>query len=101
MCRKLQRPAIALLGALALLCCVRAADGVNPRFTGTPFMRTWTADDYGASPGNGIVVQHPRTGFIYVANVAGIMEFDGVRWRLVARPNGAISGLTIDMKGRV
>ena len=36
-----------------------AATPSNPRYTGSPFVRTWLADDYGASPENSCVLQHP------------------------------------------
>lgn len=73
---------------------------VNPRFTGTPPMRVWHADDMGAatfdwraqemdtSAVNWRAVVHPRTGFVYVANNEGVFEFDGVRWRMIRLPRG-------------
>ena len=33
----------------------------NARYTGSPSVRTWLADDYGAHPENTWVRQHPRT----------------------------------------
>ncbi len=73
---------------------------MNPRFTGTPFMRTWHAEDYGAAPVNWQIVQHPRTGFIYVANNYGLLEFDGSTWRLYNMPNeGAVRSIAIDDAG--
>ncbi len=101
MSRKLQLSSL-LVGLFTATFFVRGAEGLNPRFTGTPFMRTWSADEYGAAPGNGGIVQHPRSGFIYVANAAGILEFDGIRWRLVTRSAGAgTASLTIDARGRI
>src|SRR5882757_8127850 len=74
----------------------------NPRLTGTPFMQVWHAEDYGASPVNWRVTQHPVTGFIYVANNFGVMEFDGAAWRLVPMPReGAARALGIDRHGVV
>lgn len=65
-------------------------------------MRTWLADDYGAHPENSCVLQHPRTGLIYVGNVRGVLEFDGVRWRLIPAPEGApVRSLCVDGRGRV
>jgi hypothetical protein len=76
----------------------------NPRFTGTPFLRTWAAEDYGAPPGNQCVLQHPGNGFIYVGNNAGVLEFDGSRWRLIRiapplRPT--VRALVVDGRGRL
>lgn len=74
----------------------------NPRYTGSPIVRTWLAEDYGASPVNTRVLQHPGTGFIYVGNERGVLEFDGVRWRLIATPNNrVVTGLSVDSRGRV
>jgi signal transduction histidine kinase len=78
------------------------SDPVNPRYTGTPFMRTWLAEDYGASPSTRGVMQDPRTGFMYFANAGGLLEYDGVRWRLHAIPGGGgVSTFAIDALGRV
>src|SRR5438093_12973325 len=74
----------------------------NPRYTGSPFVRTWLADDYGAHPENNFVLQHLRTGLIYVGNGSGVLEFDGVRWRLIPSPDGAaVRSLCVDRGGRV
>lgn len=74
----------------------------NPRYTGSPFVRTWLAEDYGASPVNFRVLQHPGTGFIYVGNERGVLEFDGVRWRLIPTPNHrVVTGLGVDGRGRI
>lgn len=51
----------------------------NPRFTGAPFVRTWTEDDYTASPVNYAVLQHPRNGFIYAGNNYGVLEYGHLR----------------------
>jgi signal transduction histidine kinase len=55
----------------------------NPRVTGTPFLTTWAADDYGGAPITFHVVQHPQTGFVYVGNTFGVLEFDGAAWRVI------------------
>jgi hypothetical protein len=92
-----------LLGAAATL----AADPANPvipdpRTTGTPFLRVWTAEDYGAAPVNWEVRQDPTTGFIYAANNFGVLEYDGAAWRLIALPaQGRASTLVIDGGGRL
>ncbi len=45
----------------------------NPRYTGSPFVRTWLAEDYGAHPVNHCLLQHPRTGLIYAGNNQGVL----------------------------
>ena len=81
----------------------RAADPTpaNPRFTGSPFMQVWATDELGAAPVNRAVIQHPRSGFIYVANHAGVLEFDGVRWQLVPVPGTQARALAIDARERL
>ena len=79
-----------------------AAPPVNPRLTGTPFLTRWDADDYGGGPVNIHVVQHPQSGFIYVGNNLGVLEFDGVVWRLIPfRDEGSVSIVVIDPRGAV
>ncbi|WP_438479888.1 histidine kinase [Oleiharenicola lentus] len=73
-----------------------------PRFTGTPFIRAWNADDYGAAPVNWRVARHPRSGFIYIANNFGVLEFDGAAWRLISMPSeGPARTLTINNAGEI
>ncbi len=73
----------------------------NPRFTGSPFMQVWATDELGAAPVNRAVIQHPRSGFIYVGNNAGVLEFDGVRWQLIPVPGGQARALVIDARERL
>jgi hypothetical protein len=67
----------------------------NPRLTGAPFVTRWEADDFGASPLNNLVVQHPQTGFMYVGNNLGVLEFDGAAWRLIRSPNGGVVPIVV------
>lgn len=77
-----------------------AASVPDPRTTGTPFLRVWTAEEYGASPVNWHIVQHPGTGFIYAANNYGVLEYDGAAWRLIGLSNeGRAATLAIDATG--
>ena len=80
----------------------KAAPPPNPRFMGSPFMQVWSTEDLGASPVNNGVAQNPQSGFVYVSNNNGVLEFDGVRWRLIALPGGA-AGRTVsfDARGRL
>jgi hypothetical protein len=66
-------------------------------------MSVWRADDYGGQPENSCAIQHPTTGFIYVANAAGVLEFDGVRWRLIGTPTPGwtVNALAVDRLGRI
>src|SRR5688572_2161782 len=68
---------------------------------GVPVIRTFTPKDYGAGATNWAVVQDHR-GVVYVGNESGVLEYDGVRWRLIPTPNGTvIRSLAVDPNGRV
>lgn len=81
---------------------VPAVETVSPRITGNPFSQVWRAEDYGGASGNTGIVQHPGTGRMYVGNGAGVLEFDGARWRLVPLPHGgAVLDMAVDAAGRI
>ena len=94
--------------ALLALCLVllpgpaRSQDAAEARReAGLPFMRVFTPKEYGAQSQNWAIVQDPR-GVIYVGNNDGVLEFDGVRWRLIRVTNGAfVRSLAVDASGRV
>ncbi|WP_438479958.1 histidine kinase [Oleiharenicola lentus] len=74
----------------------------NPRFTGSPFLRTWQPETYGAAPVNWQIQQHPRTQFLYVGNNYGLLEFDGATWRTYELPGGGpVRSFAIDDTGKV
>ncbi|EAY30573.1 SpoIIE family protein phosphatase [Microscilla marina] len=53
---------------------------------GLPFIKNYTTDDYHAHDQNWYIGQDKR-GIIYVGNSSGLLEFDGVKWRLLEIPN--------------
>ena len=68
---------------------------------GVPFLRSFSPKDYQANARNSAFVQDSR-GIIYVANNDGVLEFDGLRWRLIRTPNQTvIRSLALDPAGRV
>jgi hypothetical protein len=74
----------------------------SPRTTGSPFLHAWNPEDYGASPVNWRIEQHPTTGYIYATNNSGVLEFDGAVWRLIPLPHGgAARALAIDPAGTI
>lgn len=74
----------------------------TPRTTGSPFLHAWRSENYGASPVNWRIEQHPTTGYIYATNNAGVLEFDGATWRLIPLPHGgAARALAIDPSGTI
>ena len=53
---------------------------------GVPQITNYTPDDYYAEGQNWFVFQDKR-GEIYVANSAGVLEFDGIDWKLISLTN--------------
>ncbi len=61
------------------------AGSLHPE-TGRLEVQSFGAEDYGAHTQNWAVAQTPR-GLIYVGNTNGVLEYDGVSWRLIEMPN--------------
>jgi signal transduction histidine kinase/DNA-binding response OmpR family regulator len=55
---------------------------------GLPYIAQYTPEDYRAHVQNWDFIQDGN-GILYVGNTSGILEFDGVSWRLLAFPNGS------------
>jgi signal transduction histidine kinase len=71
------------------------------REAGLPFLRGFTPREYGAGVQNWAIVQDPR-GMIYVGNQDGVLEYDGVRWRLIpTAKRTAVRSLAVDGAGQV
>lgn len=87
---------------LAFLLTVRGAPArANPQETGSPFVTNYPATVYNAHAQNWSIKQGPG-GLLYFANSNGILEYDGVSWRLIPTPKRAfIRSLGIDEAGRV
>jgi signal transduction histidine kinase len=80
---------------------VAATTAANPRLTGTPLLRVWRAEDYGAALLNTRILVHP-SGLVYVCNEDGVLEFDGERWRTLTLPRGGAGrSLALDAAGRL
>ena len=74
--------------ALSALTIARAEEPRPPDPTeqnldvGTPFIHNFTPDEFGGGLQNWAVTQDER-GVMYFANQAGLLEFDGVNWKLI------------------
>ena len=80
----------------------QVVERATPRVTGNPFVQLWRPEDYEAGPVNTCVVHHAASGYTYVGNDRGVLEYDGARWRLLPLPKaGAVLALAIDPSGRV
>lgn len=53
---------------------------------GTPYMAQYGSEIYGESGQNWAIVQDDR-GIMYFANTSGVLEFDGLSWRIIPIPN--------------
>ena len=59
---------------------------INER--GIPALRNFSPEEYGSNPMNWGMVRDHR-GILYVANLSGVMEYDGVSWRKLDAPVGS------------
>ena len=69
--------------------------------TGAFVFQTYTPKSYGSNPQNWTIAEDAR-GVMYFGNTEGILEFDGVFWRLIRLPyNSAARALAVDERGRI
>lgn len=68
---------------------------------GKPFITNWSPKDYEAHSQNWAITQDSR-GIMYIGNSSGVLEFDGVSWRLLdCGENSFTRSLAIDEDGRI
>ncbi len=67
---------------------------------GIPLITNYSIDNYSAGMQNWCVLQDKK-GFIYVANESGVLEYNGVSWRLISIPNNVARSITMDKDGRI
>ncbi len=69
--------------------------------TALPYVQNFSPEEYSAHPQNFAVVQDVR-GVMYFGNVGGVLEYDGVSWRLIPMPNqSVVRSLSRDDDGRI
>jgi signal transduction histidine kinase/CheY-like chemotaxis protein/streptogramin lyase len=68
--------------------------------TGARYFKNFTPGDYDHQPQNWSILQDNR-GIIYVANQGGVLEFDGVSWRIIKIPNWSVRSIVIDDTGGI
>ncbi len=68
---------------------------------GLPFIRNYSSEEYNAHEQNFDIIQS-KTGIMYFANFAGILEFDGTTWNKIPTSSGmrALS-LSMNKQGRI
>jgi signal transduction histidine kinase len=68
---------------------------------GLPLIRNYQPREYRAEVQNWAVVQDGR-GLVYAANNAGVLEYDGARWRLIPVPRaGVVRSLALGQGGEI
>ncbi|NIM84648.1 MAG: hypothetical protein GTO20_38140 [Candidatus Aminicenantes bacterium] len=67
---------------------------------GFKYIKNFTPKDYNKSPKNYCIVQDKR-GVIYAANQGGLLEYDGVSWRLIPIPNITVFSMAIADDGTI
>ena len=85
---------------LAVLAASRLSASLSPE-SGAFVLQTYTPKTYGANPQNWAIAQDAR-GVMYFGNTEGVLEFDGVFWRLIRLPYAAVvRSLAVDARGRI
>ncbi|GAB2784753.1 hypothetical protein GCM10027275_31300 [Rhabdobacter roseus] len=68
---------------------------------GSPLLKVYYPNDYGAH-GQNFAITQDRSGMMYFANFAGVLQYDGVKWRTIPTQNiTRVSALELDQAGRV
>ncbi|MEO8231035.1 MAG: ATP-binding protein [Ignavibacteriota bacterium] len=65
-----------------------------------PIIKNYLPKQYSANVQNWAIIQDKR-GVLYFGNVSGLLEYDGVNWRLIKIPNDAVRCLAIDDDGKI
>lgn len=68
---------------------------------GLPTIRNYLPREYGADIQNWAIIQDDR-GIMYIGNNIGVLEYDGVTWRLIRLPNRSVArSFAKDKEGRI
>jgi len=68
---------------------------------GSPFIKNYTPKEYKASSQNWAIIQDDR-GVMYFGNSNGVLEYDGVSWRLIKTvENAVVRSLAKDNNGKI
>jgi class 3 adenylate cyclase len=85
---------------LALMAATPLCAAVSPE-TGAFIVQNYSPKVYGANPQNWAIAQDAR-GVMYFGNNEGVLEFDGVFWRLIRLTYGSgVRALAVDARGRI
>ena len=68
--------------------------------TGFKYFKNYSYKEYDHQAQNWGMVQ-AKNGIIYVANHGGVLEFDGVSWRIIDVPNYTVRSIAIAKDGTI
>ncbi len=86
---------------LLLLFCYNRADSQEINNLGIPYIKNYSSEEFHASDQNWAIYQ-AHSGIMYFGNTLGILEFDGMSWRLIRLPNNsAVRSITEGNDGRI
>ncbi len=63
--------------------------GANRKEIGIPYFRNYTPQEHGGDVQNWAIAQD-RRGVMYFGNTNGVLEYDGVSWRMIKVSNGSV-----------
>jgi class 3 adenylate cyclase len=66
----------------------------------SPYLKNYTPQDYKASSQNWAILEDKR-GVMYFGNNSGVLEFDGVDWRLIPTQGVGVRSLCRDSSGKI
>jgi signal transduction histidine kinase len=90
-----------LLSALGSFSGPGAGNGQTRHEAGKVFITNYSPKEYGAHPQNWAIEQDDR-GVMYFGNNNGVLEYDGVSWRLLQLPNkSVVRSFAKDENGRI
>lgn len=72
----------------------------TPVEIGFPLVKNYVSKEYSANVQNWAIVQDHR-GVMYFGNGEGVLEYDGVSWRLIRIPNDIVRCLALDEDGKI
>jgi signal transduction histidine kinase/CheY-like chemotaxis protein/AraC-like DNA-binding protein len=87
---------IVMLGLILLF-----SYSLSGKETGYKFIKNYTYHDYDHQAQNWAVTQDKNTGLIYVANLGGILVYDGNHWQLVNIPNHSVRSMAFGADGKL
>ena len=81
-------------------CLLQYSSGLYAENQGFKYSRNYSYKEYDHLPQNWGMAQ-AKNGIIYAANHGGVLEYDGVSWRVIYLPDHTLRSLTIDEKGTI